>query len=63
MAKDKGTMARVANPYSKGEESDTEDRDYTVVGLEEGGESLAESEAYTLVPGDDVRRQRWPSML
>ena len=37
-------MASVANPYSEGE-----DRDFTVVG--DGGESLAGSEAETLVPG------------
>ena len=37
-AKDRGTMARVANPYSEGEQSDMEDRDYTVVG--DGEESL-----------------------
>jgi hypothetical protein len=36
-------MARVANPYSENEDSDGEDQDYTVV--EEGGESLAGSEA------------------
>jgi hypothetical protein len=56
-------MARVANPYSEVEESDTEDRDYTVVGLEEGGESLAGSEAETLVPGavQHVHQTGYPS--
>ena len=42
-------MARVANPYSEGEESDLEDQDYTVVSA--GGESSAGSKAHTLVPG------------
>ena len=62
-AKDRGTLACVANPYSEGEESDTEDRDYTVVGLEEGGESLAGSEADTLVPGavQHVHQTGYPS--
>ena len=54
-------MVRVANPYSEGEESDTEDRDYTVVG--DGGESLAGSEAETLVPGavQHVHQTGYPS--
>ena len=48
-AKDRGTMARVANPYLENEDSDGEDQNYTVVG--DGGESLAGSDADTLVPG------------
>ena len=60
-AKDRGTIARVANPYSEGEESDRDDGDYTMVG--DGGESLAESEANTLVPGavQHVRQTGYPS--
>ena len=60
-AKDWGTLARVANPYSEGEESDRDDGDYTMVG--DGGESLAESEADTLVPGavQHVRQTGYPS--
>ena len=56
-------MARVANPYSEGEELDTKDRDYTVVGLEEGGESLAGSETDILVPGavQHVHQTGYPS--
>ena len=54
-------MARVANPYSEGEESDIEDRDYTVVG--DRGMSLAGSEAETLVPGavQHVQQTGYPS--
>ena len=54
-------MARVANPYSEGEESDLEDQDYTVVG--DGGESSVGSEADTLVPGavQYVRQTGYPS--
>ena len=54
-------MARLDNPYSEGEESDTEDQDYTVVG--DRGESLAGSEAETLVPGavQHVHQTGYPS--
>ena len=54
-------MARVANPYSEGEESDMEDQDYTVV--VDGEESLVGSEAYTLVPGavQHVHQTGYPS--
>jgi len=40
VAKDRGTMARVANPYSENEYSDNEDQDYTIVGSREGGSSF-----------------------
>ena len=47
-AKDGGTMARIANPWSENEGSDRDDQDYTVVG--DGGEVPDASEADTLVP-------------
>ena len=40
VAKDRGTMARVANPYSENEYSDNEDQDYTIVGSREGTSSF-----------------------
>ena len=51
----------MANPYSENEESDQDDGDYTMVGDE--GESSAESEANTLVPGavQHVRQTGYPS--
>ena len=51
----------MANPYSEGEELDRDDGDYTMVG--DRGESSAESEADTLVPGavQHVRQTGYPS--
>ena len=60
-AKDRGTIARIANPESEGEQSDPGDPDYTVVS--DGGERSEESEADTLVPGavQHVRQTGYPS--
>ena len=58
VAKDKGAMARVANPYSE-----KEDKDYTVIGPGEEGRCRGTSEADTLVPGavQHVRCAGYPS--
>ena len=63
VAKDKGTIARVANPYSENKDSDAEDQGYTVVGPGEGGGDPAASEADTLVQGavQHVQQTGYPS--